>query len=105
MLTDNIYRRYYCLCVNCLNRKILDIELIREHLLCDGFFKNYTMWTSHGEVLNLPNVFETKCQHSNTYSKDCMEDMIRDVGEDSFHQTHVYDSLKDDSVIKLYLGC
>jgi len=65
-----INRRYYCPCVNCLNGKRLDIELIREHLLCDGFFKNYTAWTWHGEVLNLPNVSETECQHSNTNSKD-----------------------------------
>jgi len=34
-----------------------------------------------------------------------MEDMIRDIGEDSFHQARVYDSLKDDSVIELYPGC
>jgi len=34
-----------------------------------------------------------------------MEDMIRDIKEDSFHQPHVYDSLKDDSVTKLYPGC
>ena len=27
-----------------------------------------------------------------------MEHMIRDIREDSFHQAHVYDSLKDDSV-------
>jgi len=32
-----------------------------------------------------------------------MEDMIRDVGEDSFHQTHVYDSLKDDSRLSAVL--
>jgi len=44
-------------------------------------------------------------QHSNTYFKDCIEDMIRDIGEDSFHQAHVYDFLKDDSVTKLYPGC
>jgi len=31
-----------------------------------------------------------------------MKDMIRDIGEDSFHQAHVYDSLKDDSLTKLY---
>ena len=93
-----INKRYYCSCVNCLNVKRLDIEFIREHLLCDGFFKNYTTWTWHGEVLNLPSVSETECQHSNTYSKDCMEDMIRDVREDSFHQTYMYDLLKDDSV-------
>jgi len=34
-----------------------------------------------------------------------MEDMISDIGEDSFHQAHVYDSLKDDSVTELYPGC
>jgi len=37
--------RYYCMCVNCVNGKRLDIELIREHVLCDGFLKNYTTWT------------------------------------------------------------
>ena len=34
-----------------------------------------------------------------------MEDMIRDIGEDSFHQAHVYDSLKDDPVTELYPSC
>jgi len=49
--------------------------------------------------------FTTERQHFNTYFEDCMEDMIRDVGEDSFHQAHVYDSLKNDSVTELYPGC
>jgi len=31
--------------------------------------------------------------------------MIRDIREDSFHQAHVYDSLKDDSVTELYSSC
>ena len=26
-----------CKCVNCLNGRILDVKIIREHLLCDGF--------------------------------------------------------------------
>jgi len=34
-----------------------------------------------------------------------MEYMIHDIGEDSFHQAHVYDSLKDDSVTELYPDC
>jgi len=93
-----INERYYCPCVNCLKGKRLDIELIQEHVLCDGFLKNYTTWTWHGEVLDLPYVSETKCQHSNIYSKDCMEGVIHDIGGDSFHQAHVYDSLKDYSV-------
>ena len=32
-------------CVNCLNGRILSISEIREHLLCDGFLKNYTTWS------------------------------------------------------------
>ena len=43
-----------CLCVNCLNGRILDVKIIREHLLCDGFFRSYTTWRWHGELLNLP---------------------------------------------------
>jgi len=34
-----------------------------------------------------------------------MKDMIRDIGEESFHEAHVYDSLKDNSRTKLYSGC
>jgi len=38
-----------CLCVNCLNGRILDVKKIREHLLCDEFLRSYTTWTWHGE--------------------------------------------------------
>jgi len=94
-----INERHYYPCVNCVNGKRLDIELIREHVLRNGFLKNYTTWTWHGEVLDLPYVSKTnQCEHSSIYSEDCMEDMICDIGEESFHQTHVYDSLKDDSL-------
>ena len=68
--------------------------------------KNYTTWTWHGEVIDLPYVSEVdQYEHSNMYSKDCMEDMIRDISEESFHQAHVYDSLKDNSRTELYPGC
>ena len=98
--------RYYCPCVNCVNLKRLDIELIREHVLCDGFLKNYTTWTWHGEVLELPYASEQdQCEHSKLYSEDYMNDMIRDIGGESVHQVHVFDSLKDDSRKKLYPGC
>jgi len=53
--------RYYCSCVNCVNekKKKLDIQLIREHVICDSFLKNNTTCTWHGEVLDLPFVSET----------------------------------------------
>jgi len=84
-----VNNKYYRLCVNCLNGRKLHIELIREHVLCDGLLKSYTTWNWHGEVLDLPYVSTTECQYSNIYFEDCMEDMIRDIGEDSFHQAHV----------------
>jgi len=101
-----VNNKYYCPCVNCVNVIRQDIELIQEHVLCDGFLKSYTIWTWHGEVLEqYSSKSTTECEYSNVYFEDCMEDMIRDVGEDSFHQAHVYDSLKDDSVTELYPGC
>jgi len=101
-----VNNKYYCLCVNCVNVIRQDIELIREHILCVSFFKSYTIWTWHGEVLKQYSSKSTnKCEYSNVYSEDCMEDVIHDIGEDSFHQAHVYDSLKDDSITELYPYC
>jgi hypothetical protein len=42
---------YICYpCVDCCNeKKTLDIEEIREHLLVRGFMSGYTCWTEHGE--------------------------------------------------------
>ena len=63
--------RYYCPCVKCVNLIRLDIELIREHVLCDGFLKNYTTWTWHAEVLDLPYPSEQdQCEQSNLFSED-----------------------------------
>jgi len=47
--------KFKCLCVNCLNGRILNIKKIREHLLCD-FLQSYITWTWHVELLNLPCV-------------------------------------------------
>lgn len=30
--------RYFCPCVKCMNGRRHKVEVIREHLLCDGFF-------------------------------------------------------------------
>ena len=46
-----VNNKYYCPCVNCVNVIRQDIELIREHVLCDDFLKSYTIWTWHGKVL------------------------------------------------------
>ena len=86
--------KYYCPCVNFLNGRRQNIELIREHVLCDGFLKSYTIWTWHGEVLEqYSSVSATECEYSNLYSEDCMEDMICDIGEDSWKSGAMRDYL------------
>jgi len=34
--------KFRCLCVNCLNGRRLDVNKIKEHLLCDEFLRSYT---------------------------------------------------------------
>jgi len=65
--------------------------VIREHALSDSFLKNYTTWTWHGEVVDLPYTSEQdQCEHSTLYSEDCMNDMIRDIGGESVHQAQLF---------------
>ena len=93
-----------CPCVNCLNGMILDVNIMREHLLCDGFLRSYTTWTWHGELLNLPRVSVTEKYVGSTTDEvihddvddDRLEDMIRDVGAKSFAKAHGYESMSSD---------
>ena len=95
---------FFGTCINCLNgrRKILDN--IREHLLCDGIKKNYTTWIWHGELTDMQSGSQ-----SETFDVEMgdREDMIHDLGQKSFQQTHapMYDTLQTDSKKPLYLGC
>ncbi|CAH9081963.1 unnamed protein product, partial [Cuscuta epithymum] len=97
--------RFYCPCVNCLNSRRLDIDLIREHVLCDGFCKNYTVWIWHGERLNVPTTPSHGEEVSGAYKDDHLEDMIRDLGEETFKRSHLYDTFCVDSEKPLYPGC
>ena len=81
----------------------LEIRLIREHVLCDGFLKNYTKWIWHGEFVDVTSLYVS--QYSNIHFEDRMEDIIHDIEEDSFQQAHMCDSLKDDSETPFYLSC
>ena len=65
-----------------MNERRLEIRLIREQVLCDDFLKNYIKWIWHEEFVGVTLL--SKDQYSNIHSEDCMEDMIRDIGPDSF---------------------
>ena len=45
-----------CPCVNCLNGRSLNATQVKEHLICDGFFRSYTIWTWHDKLISIPIV-------------------------------------------------
>ena len=73
--------------------------------MSDGIKKNYTIWIWHGELTDM---------HSGSQSEpfdvkigDCLEDMICDLGQESFQQAHasMYDTLQTNSKKPLYPRC
>ena len=91
-----------CPCVNCLNERILSISEIREHILCDGYLKNCTTWIWHGELLDLPSV-SGALEFVNFSMDDRLENMIRDVGVESFGNA-VLEIMSNDVETPLYYG-
>jgi len=95
-----------------LNGRILDVKIIREHLLCDEFLRSYTTWTWHGELLNLPRVSVTEEYVGSTMDDavhddvddDRLEDIIGDVETESFVEAHGYGSMSSDAETPLYPG-
>nr|KYP62103.1 hypothetical protein KK1_016627 [Cajanus cajan] len=102
---SDLNRKFYCPCVNCLNGRRRTIDEIWDHLICDGFLTSYTTWIWHGEHKEIQIVYQT--QHDDEVMHDQIEDMIRDVGQESFQQahSHVYDDLKSDSETPLFPDC
>ena len=94
--------RIRCPCVNCLNGSILSVSEIREHLLCDGFLKSYTTWTWHCELLNLPSV-RGASEEVHFSMDDRLEDMIRNVGAESFANA-IFKNMSNDAETLLYPG-
>ncbi|XP_058755972.1 uncharacterized protein LOC131629194 [Vicia villosa] len=93
----------HCPCVKCFNIAPLKVEVVLEHLGMHGICKNYTTWTWHGELLDPPKGF--KKQKVDVEMGDQLEEMIRDIGQDSFQRAYVYDTLCSDKEIPLYPGC
>ena len=79
--------KFSCPCVNYLNGRKLNATQVREHLICDGFLKSYTIWIWHGELIDFPIVFRIEHVVNSTMEEgheervevDNMEDMIRVV--------------------------
>ncbi|KAL3617125.1 hypothetical protein CASFOL_039519 [Castilleja foliolosa] len=106
----NINEKFYCPCIKCLNDRRLSVREIREHIICDGFNKNYTRWIWHGEI-DIPDVSRVEDsvnEDDDEVMYDNIEEMINDVGAEAFEQAHEnksYDALSADADKPLYPGC
>jgi len=108
--------KFRCPCVNCLNGRKLNATQVRKHLICDGFLRSNTIWTWHGEIINIPTVSRTEHVVHSTLKElwqerceerveeDNMEDMILYVGIEAFAQAHVYETMSTDAETPLYVG-
>ena len=77
-----------------------------QHLCCDGICQNYIIWTSHGEVdKEESRASQSQRVDEDEYMVDKLEDMFCDIGESSFKNSHIYDTLCSDKDTHLYKGC
>ena len=94
--------KFRCPCINCLNEWKLDVNKIKEHLLCDGFLRPCTVWTWHDELLHLISVSIFQKYVQSTMDDDWLEDMICDVGAKSFIELHGYEIMSTNVETPLY---
>ena len=79
--------KYQCPRINCLNGRRQILDDIWDHLLCDGIKKNYMTWIWQGELTDMQSGSQSK--QFDVEMGDRLEDMICDLGHESFHQAHV----------------
>ncbi|XP_058740867.1 uncharacterized protein LOC131613194 [Vicia villosa] len=95
---------FLCPCVRCANQEPkLSKKEIMDHLICEGICQSYTQWIWHGEVVAKSNVSQR--DNVSVEMNDRLEDMMHDIGQDSFKRAHAYDSLCIDKDTPLYPGC
>ena len=97
--------KYLCPCVKCVNGRRQSLNDIRSHLICDGFSPTYTKWIWHGELHG--HTTTSQPEPIQVESRDRMEDMIHDLGQEGFQDfhAHIYDDLQTDAQTPLYVGC
>ena len=74
-----------------------------DHLICVGICQSYTKWIWHGEVVAKSNVSQR--DDVSVEMDDRLEDMMPDIGQDSFKRAYAYDTLCSDKDKLLYSEC
>ena len=100
----SLHALFLCSCVRCANKEPkLSKKEIMDHLICVGICQSYTQWIWYGEVVANSNVPQR--DNVSVDMDEHLEDMMRDIGQDSFKRAHAYDTLCSDKDKPLYPGC
>ncbi|WVZ00727.1 hypothetical protein V8G54_026796 [Vigna mungo] len=104
--------RIICPCLQCCHLKVVNVDELEEHLICNGIDKSYSCWTKHGE--NRKNHINNDFHHNTsytlketdtTYELDEVEENVNVIEEDMQDCPHMFDSLTTDAKTPLYNGC
>ena len=94
---------FLCPCIRCANKEPKRSKKeIMDHLICVGICQSYTKWIWHGEVVAKSNVSQR--DDVSVEMDDRLEDIMRDIGQDSFKRAHTYDTICSDKDKPLYPG-
>ena len=88
-----------------MNGRRQSVNEIISHLICHDIILNYTKWIWHRELPDMPTISCT--EPIDECIGDCIEDIIRNLGQDYFEHAHapLYDKIESDSKTPLYSGC
>ncbi|XP_043699950.1 uncharacterized protein LOC122650616 [Telopea speciosissima] len=111
-----------CPCVKCLNQLWGNRTEVTEHLVCDGFLRNYTIWNNHGEASSSHTPLrETPVELDSSDTYDVTHNMLNEMFrrntneriDDGGTGVHIegesiamkkYERLMEDANLPLYLG-
>ncbi|XP_058769111.1 uncharacterized protein LOC131642981 [Vicia villosa] len=91
--------RFHCPCAKCVNIAPLNANIVWDHLIVNGICQNYTKWIWHGELSDAP--MASLREEFDIEASDYLEEMIRDIGQDSFQRAHAINSWTDKSFTQL----
>ncbi|XP_020207858.1 uncharacterized protein LOC109792826 [Cajanus cajan] len=104
--------RIICPCLKCCHSKLVNADVLEEHLVCNGIDKSYSCWTKHGETRNMDvdldlqdSVNYAPSEPDTTYEFDQVEEIVNVVEEDLRDCPEMFDRLASDANTSLYDGC
>ena len=68
-----------CPCKKCRNVRLINIDLVKDHLVCNGFNPSYTRWIFHGENIEASNVGIESSRQGHMDRHDGTQEMLRDA--------------------------